>query len=454
MPRPYSADCTVCKRYKMHAENKCSEKAPNDVKKSDISHGRGTGSTANCNKSDAESGGCVRGGSGVTNRLAVAEIDVELEQMMDVKPSTSTNDGGEGSHLPLTARRYEDPELSPESDYNLLDVELPDQLTISRPGGGGRWIGKRISDRSRDRGGGKGTLKRDIFLQTFAHTLAAFTGEFVGTLLLTLCIITAVAASVIANALSGIWQVAVICGLGVALSIYISAHISDAHLNPAVTIAFAVLRFRIFSWKKIAVYIVAQMCGGFFAGAVLYGTYYNAILAFEEEQGIERGKNGSELSAMIFGEYFPNPAVFPDDHSIMSPISAVLTETWATAILVFIIFAFTDPHNTTVGSGKHKVPVPILIGATVMVLISLYGPLTQAGLNPARDFGPRMFAAMVGWGNIAIPGPRSGFWVYIVGPLFGGLIGGALYDIGVAKAMKFKMRMKSSSQPSREHHTH
>ena len=77
-------------------------------------------------------------------------------------------------------------------------------------------------------------------------------------------------------------------------------------------------------------------------------------------------------------------------------------------------------HSTTIGSGKHKVPVPILIGATVMVLISLYGSLTQAGLNPARNLGPRIVAAMAGWGKIAIPGPRNGFWVYVVGPLFGG----------------------------------
>ena len=244
------------------------------------------------------------------------------------------------------------------------------------------------------------------------------------------------------------------CGLGVSLSIYLSAHISDAHLNPAVTLAFAVVRFKVFSWKKVAVYIVAQMLGGFAAGAVLFGLYHNAICAFEEDRGIERGTNGSELSAMVFGEYFPNPVLFPNSRGITSPIEAAVIEGWATGILVFVIFAFTDPRNTTVGSGKHKVSVPILIGATVMVLISLYGPLTQAGLNPARDFGPRAFAALAGWGTIAIPGPRCGFWAYIAGPLVGGLIGGALYDLGAANVMRFKMHAKKLRIKQHEHHLH
>ena len=361
--------------------------------------------------------------------------DVEMEEMVDVRPGgpASINGDDRGKEKKgVVGIGKADHGLSPSTNYNLLEAAV--ELSDDGEGVVSRWSRNRLHD-----------SRRNLVLRTLAHTLAAFTGEFVGTFLLTLCIISAVAASVIANALVGIWQVAVICGLGVAISIYLSAHISDAHLNPAVTLAFAIIRFRVFSWKKIEVYITAQMLGGFVAGAVLFGTYYNAIVAFEEERGIERGMNGSELSAMIFGEYFPNPALFSSSSDIVSPIGALFTEAWATGVLVFVIFAFTDPHNTTVGSGKHKVPVPILIGATVMILISLYGPLTQAGLNPARDFGPRVFAALAGWGEVAIPGPKNGFWVYIVGPVCGGLAGGALYDLVVAKAMHFKMRMKKYS---------
>ena len=412
----------------MSTDYKCSEKG---------AKGDTASSPDGIVKLDEESGGKGERKEATTRPVRSGDC-VELEMDIVKIPASINGINGERreSHIPLV-RGY-DPELSPVSDDTLMEaLELPDDGDDRRWGKGRRSI-----------------ASRDFILQTLAHTLAGFTGEFVGTFLLTLIIITAVASSVIADALSGLWQVAVVSGLGVALSIYLSAHISDAHLNPAVTLAFATIRFKVFSWKKIVVYILAQMLGGIAAGAVLFGLYRHAISAFEEKHGIERGCNGSELSAMVFGEYFPNPVLFPDDHSITSPVEAMLIEAWATGILVFVIFAFTDPHNTTVGSGKHKVPVPILIGATVMVLISLYGPLTQAGLNPARDFGPRIFAALAGWGKIAIPGPRYGFWAYIIGPLIGGPIGGIVYDLGAARAMRFKMNMKKLriSQPHLHRH--
>ena len=71
-----------------------------------------------------------------------------------------------------------------------------------------------------------------------------------------------------------------------------------------------------------------------------------------------------------------------------------------------------------------SVVIPGLIGFTVAMLLALYAPLTQAGWNPARDFGPRVVAYFAGWGKVAIPGPRGGFWVYIIGPYIGGIIAG------------------------------
>ena len=71
-----------------------------------------------------------------------------------------------------------------------------------------------------------------------------------------------------------------------------------------------------------------------------------------------------------------------------------------------------------------SVVIPGLIGFTVAMLLALYAPLTQAGWNPARDFGPRIVAYFAGWGKIAIPGPRYGFWIYIVGPYIGATFAG------------------------------
>ena len=286
--------------------------------------------------------------------------------------------------------------------------------------------------------------KRNLVL--VAASLQSFAGEFLGTFILVTGICTSVTLAVIVGALSGLWQVTVLIGIGLGLGIYVSAHISDAHLNPAVTLAFAIVRYKVFSWKKIPIYVTAQMLGGFFAAAVMYAFYHSAVESFEDNLGLERGGNGSERSAMIFGEYFPNPAAFGSDTSIVSPAKAFFIEAWGTAVLVFVIFSLTDSRNTTVGSGNNKVAVPILIGLTLSFLVAMYGPLTQGGYNPARDFGPRLFAAMAGWGRIAIPGPRNGFWLYIIAPLIGGPIGGALHDLGVANITRLKRFVKPAKQ--------
>ena len=264
-------------------------------------------------------------------------------------------------------------------------------------------------------------------------------GEFVGTFFAVLIIITVGATQTLLGAEVGLWQVAEISGLGVGLSIYATAHISNSHLNPAVTLAFAVVRWRSFSWKKVVPYIAVQVAAAYLAGAMLYALYCDSIELFEKRNHIRRGSDDSVKTAMVFGEYFPNPGFAIARNSTVvavSPAKAMAVEAWATGILVFMIFSFSDPNNSSVGSKKSKVAIPVLIGLTVAVLISLYAPLTQAGMNPARDFGPRLFAATAGWGRIAIPGPKNGFWVYIVGPLIGGPIGGAMYDWLVARSAK------------------
>jgi glycerol uptake facilitator protein len=94
-------------------------------------------------------------------------------------------------------------------------------------------------------------------------------------------------------------------------------------------------------------------------------------------------------------------------------------------MLAFLIAALTHPKNT------NKPPAgvqAIFIGVGVAAIISVLAPLTQAGLNPARDFGPRLVSWFLGWDQIAIPGPRGGwFTVYILAPCIGALIGAGLY---------------------------
>ncbi len=101
------------------------------------------------------------------------------------------------------------------------------------------------------------------------------------------------------------------------------------------------------------------------------------------------------------------------------------SEAFGTAVLVFVIFALSDPDNT---AAPAPTLVPFFIGFTVAALIALFAPLTQAGWNPARDFGPRLVALLAGYGSIALPGPHAGFWIYIAGPLLGGPLGGLFYE--------------------------
>ena len=112
-----------------------------------------------------------------------------------------------------------------------------------------------------------------------------------------------------------------------------------------------------------------------------------------------------------------------------------------TLILGFVVFAVTDSHNP----GRPATgQAPIFIGLTVSVLISVIAPLTQACFNPARDFGPRLFAAFAGWGRVAWPGLADLSWlnVYIIAPILGAAIGGALYDFVIRTAFQPSLKME------------
>ncbi|MDA1257968.1 MAG: aquaporin [Chloroflexi bacterium] len=257
--------------------------------------------------------------------------------------------------------------------------------------------------------------------------MRVYAAEVIGTFLLVLFGTGAVASEVLTGAHQGLWQVAAIWGFGVTLAIYATATVSGAHLNPAVSLAMAIFRPDQFPRSRLLPYWAAQMLGGILAGLVILVTFGPFIDRFEEDRGIDRGEDGSQHSAMVFGEYFPNPDLFGTDQDafdLVSPLAAMGVEALGTAVLVFMIFALVDRRN---GQPAGRV-TPLFIGFTVALLIALFAPITQAGWNPARDFGPRIVAFFAGWDEIAIPGPRNGFWVYIVGPLLGGPIGAAIYD--------------------------
>ena len=269
--------------------------------------------------------------------------------------------------------------------------------------------------------------------------------EVIGTYILVAVGTGVVAASILINAQVGVWQVAVVWGSGVTLAIYLTAAVSGAHLNPAVSLAFAIFRRREFPLSRLAPYWGAQLAGAVLAGLTVLAVFHPFLGRFEEANGLERGQPGSQLSAMVFGEYFPNPDLVGVDaaaQALVSPAGAAAVEGFGTAILVLMIFALVDRRNRSLPA---KYLSPVFIGITVAVLISFLAPLTQGGWNPARDFGPRIVAYFAGWGEIAIPGPSSGFWAYIVGPLVGGPIGAALYEFVLRPALRDRIPVGTQS---------
>ena len=267
--------------------------------------------------------------------------------------------------------------------------------------------------------------------------------EFVGTFLLIFFGCGAVHAAVLTGAQSGLWQVAIVWGVAIMLAIYTVGAVSGAHINPAMTIASAV--WRKFPKSHVLPYIGAQLAGAFIAAAALFILFEPHITAKEASKGVVRGQPGSEMTAMCYGEYYPAPGALgagdgpysPEVHaelkSRMSQGRAFLAEVLGTMILAFVVFAVTDGRN--VGSPASGT-VPVFIGLTVSALISVIAPLTQACFNPARDFGPRIFASFAGWGAIAWPGFSDLGWltVYIIAPIVGAVLGGGLYDVAIRPA--------------------
>ncbi|KAH6562375.1 hypothetical protein BASA50_006541 [Batrachochytrium salamandrivorans] len=292
---------------------------------------------------------------------------------------------------------------------------------------------KTQSNRSKLEGSLRSFYRRHPVLVYHIRTFAA---ELVGTFLLVAVGTGAVASAVLTGALKGLWQVAVVWGCGIAMSIYMVGHISGAHLNPAVSFVMAVFGHHTgFKWTSLIVYVVAQVLGSFIAGTVQLAIWEPFILLFEIRQGIIRGEQpGCMRSGMIFGEYFPNPDMFiqtsPNPgggvtafgYDLVSVSRAMTVEAFGTGVIVVMLFTLTDRHN----KGAHPAMVAPAIGATVAALTAMFAPVTQAGWNPARDFGPRLAAALGGWGMCAF-GRDGTFWIYSVGPCIGALVGGMIY---------------------------
>jgi glycerol uptake facilitator protein len=207
-------------------------------------------------------------------------------------------------------------------------------------------------------------------------------------------------------------------GLAVALAVYVAGGVSGAHINPAVTLGFAVRGD--FPWWKVIPYWIAQVVGAFVGAWVVFWDYGNAIGAYEKAAGIVRGTLGGPQDSTATYSIF---ATFPAPYYNGNLVGPFIDQVIGTFFLLLFVFALTDKLNLAPSANIG----PFLIGMAVGAIGMSFGANAGYAINPARDFGPRLFAYIAGWGEVALPGVDNYFWVPIVGPLVGAVIAAFVY---------------------------
>jgi glycerol uptake facilitator protein len=220
------------------------------------------------------------------------------------------------------------------------------------------------------------------------------------------------------------WGVCIAWGLAVTLAIYVTGAVSGTHANPAVTVALAL--YRGFPAHKILPYAGAQVAGALLGAALVYLLFGPVIDHYNLLHHLTRAGDGGAA-----GVFFTHPG------EGITPAHACVDEIALTGILVLGIFAITEQFNTlapTANSGA------LMIGLLVATIGASAGYLEAWPINPARDFGPRLFCFFFGWGRQALPGPENYWWVPIAGPLLGGVAGGGLYQLAIRPFLPGRQR--------------
>src|SRR6476646_6576973 len=236
--------------------------------------------------------------------------------------------------------------------------------------------------------------------------------EFFGTFILIVFGVGVVAQVVLSKNSAGTFlSINIAWGLAVAMGCFVAAGVTGAHLNPAVTLALAARRA--FPWNKVAPYAIAQIAGAFVASAVVFLTYHEAINAFD---GGVRQVLGAQGTAGIWATY-PQPflSAFP---------GGFIDQVVGTALLVGVILGITDSRNSPAPAGL----APVIVGLALMLIGATFGFNAGYAINPARDFGPRLFTFVAGWGGEVFRAGNMWWWVPIVAPCVGGVVGGWAYD--------------------------
>ncbi|MFF5205629.1 MIP/aquaporin family protein [Streptosporangium sp. NPDC000396] len=259
--------------------------------------------------------------------------------------------------------------------------------------------------------------------------LGELAAEFAGTLILILFgvgVVAQVAAAGIGDHDSIAWA----WGLGVTLGVYVAARVSGAHLNPAVTIALAA--FKGFSWRKVLPYSLAQTAGAFVA-ALIVRFNYSEVLA--------KADPGFTIKTQGVFSTLPGNGSLP-----IGTWGAFRDQIIGTAILLFLILAISDVRNTPPAANL----APFVVGLLVVAIGMAWGTNAGYAINPARDFGPRLASFLTGY-ETAFQDQYGGlyFWVPIVAPVIGGLLGAGLYQLLVGRFLPPEEAPETAQEPAK-----
>jgi glycerol uptake facilitator protein len=243
--------------------------------------------------------------------------------------------------------------------------------------------------------------------------LGELSAEFAGTMILILfgnAVVAQVLTSAPGSPLGDHDSITWAWGIGVTLGVYVAGRISGAHLNPAVTIALAA--YQGFPWKKVAPYALAQTLGAFVAALIVRVTYADLL---------NRADPGHTFATQIVFATLPG-----NGGGGVSIPTAFLDQVVGTAILVFVIFALVNARNNPPQANM----APVVIGLLVVAIGMAWGANAGYAINPARDFGPRLASYITGYGTAWVdPSGTPYWWLPIVAPIVGGLVGGAFFKV-------------------------
>ncbi|KAM7401789.1 hypothetical protein PAMP_017068 [Pampus punctatissimus] len=198
-------------------------------------------------------------------------------------------------------------------------------------------------------------------------------------------------------------------GLGVAMGVHVGGKVSGAHMNAAVS--FTMCAFGRLAWKMLPLYVFAQLLGSFLAAGTIYGVYYDAI---NDYCGGNLTVTGVRATAGIFATY---PAPY------LSLLAGFIDQVFGTAMLLLCLMALSDQKNKPAAAGSE----PFAVGLLVLLIGISLGSNSGYAINPTRDIAPRVFTAIAGWGVDVFRSGNGWWWVPLVAPPIGGVLGAGLY---------------------------